>query len=226
MDFDLNWQRHCVIKRLSGRFNGNLISRSSHRRCSAKKVFLEISLNLQESTCGKAPCRACNFIKKETLAKVFSLEFYEIFKNTFFTEHLRTSASGPQNSRSNANITKNIIICGNIALFIALWSDIFFAYIALKPISTFLHQFYRGGLANFAGSAIISFFTLTEEILNGKLHFLCTVIAYLIIQWFNHIATMDLAAAPPAVFLHWQPCLMVSFYLFLSPSNSLGTVWL
>ena len=27
---------------------------------------------------------ACNFIKKETLALVFSCEFCEIFKNTFF----------------------------------------------------------------------------------------------------------------------------------------------
>ena len=31
---------------------------------------------------------------KETLAKVFFCEFYEIFKNTFFTEHLRATASG------------------------------------------------------------------------------------------------------------------------------------
>ena len=36
---------------------------------------------------------ACNFIKKETLAQVFSCEFYEISKNTFFVEHLRVSAS-------------------------------------------------------------------------------------------------------------------------------------
>ena len=28
--------------------------------------------------------KACNFIKKETLAQVFSCEFYEISKNTFF----------------------------------------------------------------------------------------------------------------------------------------------
>ena len=35
---------------------------------------------------------ACNFIKKETLAQVFSCEFCEIFKNNFFTEHLRTTA--------------------------------------------------------------------------------------------------------------------------------------
>ena len=32
-------------------------------------------------------------IKKETLAQVFSCEFYEISKNTFFTEHLWTTAS-------------------------------------------------------------------------------------------------------------------------------------
>ena len=36
---------------------------------------------------------ACNFIKKETLAQVFSCEFWEIFKNTFFIEHLRETTS-------------------------------------------------------------------------------------------------------------------------------------
>ena len=35
-----------------------------------------------------------DFIKKETLAQVFSCEFYEISKNNFSTEHLRTTASG------------------------------------------------------------------------------------------------------------------------------------
>ena len=34
---------------------------------------------------------ACNFIKKETLAQVFSWEFCEISKKTFFTEHLRVT---------------------------------------------------------------------------------------------------------------------------------------
>ena len=33
------------------------------------------------------------FVKKETLVQVFSWEFCENFKNTFFTEHLRTTAS-------------------------------------------------------------------------------------------------------------------------------------
>ena len=54
------------------------------QRCSVKKVFLEISQNSQENTCA----RVCNFIKKETLAQLFSCEFCEISKNIFFTEHL------------------------------------------------------------------------------------------------------------------------------------------
>ena len=36
---------------------------------------------------------ACNFIKKETLAQVFSCEFCEIFKNMYFEDHLRKAAS-------------------------------------------------------------------------------------------------------------------------------------
>ena len=35
----------------------------------------------------------CNFIKREALAQMFSCEFYEISKNTLFTEHLWTTAS-------------------------------------------------------------------------------------------------------------------------------------
>ena len=63
------------------------------------KKDLKISQNSQENTCGrvsfliKLQAKACNFIKKETLAQVFSYEFYEIFKSTFFTEHLRATAS-------------------------------------------------------------------------------------------------------------------------------------
>ena len=34
-----------------------------------------------------------NFIKKGTPAAVFSCEFFEIFKNIYFTEHLRMTAS-------------------------------------------------------------------------------------------------------------------------------------
>ena len=59
--------------------------RSSHRRCSVEKVFLEISQNSQENTCARVPF----LIKKETPAQVFSCEFCEISKNTFSAEHLR-----------------------------------------------------------------------------------------------------------------------------------------
>ena len=52
-----------------------------------KKSFLEISQNSQENACVRdsfiIKLQACNFIKKESLAKVFSCEFCEISKNTF-----------------------------------------------------------------------------------------------------------------------------------------------
>ena len=41
----------------------------------------------------KITSEACNFIKKETLAQVFSCEFCEISRNTFFTEHLWATVS-------------------------------------------------------------------------------------------------------------------------------------
>ena len=53
------------------------------RRCSVKKVFLEISQNSQKNTCArvsfsiKLQTEACNFIKRATLAQVFSFEFCE-----------------------------------------------------------------------------------------------------------------------------------------------------
>ena len=65
-------------------------------RSSRPEVFFKksISKNLAKFT-GKHLCwpEACNFIKKETLSQVFSREFCEIFKSTFFKEHLWTTAS-------------------------------------------------------------------------------------------------------------------------------------
>ena len=59
------------------------------KRGSVKKVLLEISQNSQEDTCARVSLLIKSyfnkgFIKKETLAQVFSCEFCEIFKNTFF----------------------------------------------------------------------------------------------------------------------------------------------
>ena len=72
-----------------------VVDRSSHRRCSVKKGVLR---NLAKFT-GKHLCqrlffnkvaglrpKVCNFIKKESLAKVLSCEFCEISKETFFTD--------------------------------------------------------------------------------------------------------------------------------------------
>ena len=54
------------------------------QRSSVKKVLLEILRNSLENASGLQLYK-----KKETLALVFSFEFCEISKNTFFTEHLR-----------------------------------------------------------------------------------------------------------------------------------------
>ena len=58
------------------------------RRCSVNKVFLEISL-----------ASAFNFIKKETLAQMFSCEFCEISRNTFSYRTTPVAAS---------DLTKNL----------------------------------------------------------------------------------------------------------------------
>ena len=66
-----------------------MITEAVAQRCSVKKVFLEILLNSPENTCArvsfliKLQAEPCSFIKKETLAQVFSCEFCEISKNTF-----------------------------------------------------------------------------------------------------------------------------------------------
>ena len=66
--------------------------------------------------CQSLSLEACNFIKKETLAQVFSCEFCEISKNTFFTEHLLATAS-----KSNADkILSAASICSAVITTI-LW---------------------------------------------------------------------------------------------------------
>ena len=58
--------------------------------CSVKKVFLEISQISQENSLPSFSIKnkACNFIKRGTLAYEFSCEFCQISKNTFFVKHL------------------------------------------------------------------------------------------------------------------------------------------
>ena len=76
--------------------------RSSHRRCSVRKGVLRNFVKLT----GKHLCQSlffnkaaglCNFIKKETMAQVFSCKFCESPENTFFIELLRATATASSN---------------------------------------------------------------------------------------------------------------------------------
>ena len=73
--------------------------RSSHQRCFMKKGVLR---NFVKFT-GKHLCQSL-FFNKETLAQVFSCEFYEISKKTFFTEHLWTTASGGSKRKMSTEV--------------------------------------------------------------------------------------------------------------------------
>ena len=59
-------------------------------RCSVENLSLKILQNSQENTCARISFliswwpEAGSFIKKESLAQVFSYEFCEMFKKTFF----------------------------------------------------------------------------------------------------------------------------------------------
>ena len=82
--------KDCVIRDLY-----YLTEEADRRRCSVKKVFLNISQNSQENSCArvsfliKFQVQTCNFIKNETLTQLFFYEFCEILKNSFFMEYLR-----------------------------------------------------------------------------------------------------------------------------------------
>ena len=60
----------------NGKFNRNYLSKDGKTQ--------QVTLNLLML---EMP-QACNFIKKEALARLFSCEFCEISKNTFFAEPL------------------------------------------------------------------------------------------------------------------------------------------
>ena len=62
------------------------------RRCSIKKVFLEILQNSQESDWARLP-PAYNFILKEALPQLLSCEFCKISKNTFYCRTPPVAAS-------------------------------------------------------------------------------------------------------------------------------------
>ena len=77
-----------------------LTNRSSHRKCSVRKDVLRNFAKLA----GKHLCRslffnkvadlqAYSFIKKRLQHRRFPAKSMKVFKNTYFEEHLRTTAS-------------------------------------------------------------------------------------------------------------------------------------
>ena len=71
-------------------------------RSSRSEMFLKIWQNLQENTCARVSfliklrasgLRSATLLKRDS-SRVSFCKLCEIFKNTFFTEHLRTITSG------------------------------------------------------------------------------------------------------------------------------------
>ena len=58
--------------------NRNAVQKRFARKCSLKKVFIEVLKNSQENICAKVSI----LIKFRLLVQVFFCEFWEIFKNT------------------------------------------------------------------------------------------------------------------------------------------------
>ena len=76
--------------------NSSTVLRSSHPRCSIKKLFLKILRHSQEDTCVGIyfliKFQACNFIKMRPEHRYFLVNIIT-YKNTHFDEHLWTAAS-------------------------------------------------------------------------------------------------------------------------------------
>ena len=94
-----------------------MLPKQSPQRSSVRKVFLDILQNSQENTSArvsffnKGPdLEACNFIKKETLAQVFSCKFCKVFKNT-------SSSRTPPVAASDASIITTITAIMWVMLF-------------------------------------------------------------------------------------------------------------
>ena len=78
------------------------------RRCSLKKMFLKISQILWENTCaGISILISLQFCRKrDSGTVVFLWILRNVFKNTLFTEHFRTTASMYRNNMPRAFKTK------------------------------------------------------------------------------------------------------------------------
>ena len=103
-----------VIMKLSIFLNTD--TESILQRCSVKKVFLEILQNSQQNTCARVSflitlqAEVCNFIKKETLAQVFSCEFCKISKTTFSHRTPPMAASADNINFFDSQLMQQVLI--------------------------------------------------------------------------------------------------------------------
>ena len=123
---------------------------------------------------------------------MFFCEFYEIFKNTFFTEHLwETSSeytvklqswSNPLHKKMRLSITHFFSKCNQIRSFTAhkmkfSIKDFFSKRDQIRSfLRIWLHLLNKSLIKNVIFCAVFpaDLVTFTEEIPNGKLHFLCS----------------------------------------------------
>ena len=117
-----------------------------------EKMFSEILQNSQENTYArvsfliKLKADPCNFIRKETLAQVFSSEFCEITKNTFFTEHVWATLTNSRNFSSfffsSSSNSRNFSMSSNFSkqiqsgLKAALWLAFTVSFISVSSFKT------------------------------------------------------------------------------------------
>ena len=85
---------HCVLRYCCSNKSvlliyNSLVSkiRSSHQRCSLEKVIFKNLAKFTKNTCART-CKS-----KRLQRRCFCCDFFEIFKSTFFTEHLPANAS-------------------------------------------------------------------------------------------------------------------------------------
>ena len=67
------------------------------RKCSVKRVFLNILQNSEKNNCARASFSTklqADYCRKKIATHVFSYKICEMFKNIFFKEHLRMTDSG------------------------------------------------------------------------------------------------------------------------------------
>ena len=107
------------------------IFRSSLPEVLCKKGVLR---NFVQFT-GKHLCQGLFLIKKETLAQVFSCEFYDISKNTFFHGTPLVAASAFYNNEDRNTLQKSNFFPINSIMMIENWANLLSKAFSEKPVS-------------------------------------------------------------------------------------------